>query len=492
MSGPDPLEQIWTCADAQQARFSGAEVAAWPEGHAERLTAAGVLRRDDNATTVVCDACHEEHVEEVGLIESPAGSAVRAYIHCPEAGRVRVPMDMLKQWVVDFDGLARAAARGLDLAGEVEEIVRARLWFLGKTRIGGRSRDVFLARGATWIDAPGVHSACERLNASKGALVLVPGEVPPQDVWTGEPPAVVALKLVAGLEEDHLTFDRDHLEGLLTGDRRKAPIKAQESFPTPPGTRWDKVMVWVTDSTITVEAKRRSREFSFQAAGFEEKRKRGVPDAIWALLKVFAMRGGEIPFNGAGLDYKTRTNLKQYVSVLRQRIRAVIPGIDGDPVPHVKSERCYRMAFKIASQDGVTFPVPEGTKWPDVSITLMSSGAIRISLPTTERFAASSYVEEPGGELHQWEAAQRASELERKYDLRMLGLADGNGRPNATGKALIEVLRADGVTKRPADDEAMLELCGALTKLMAGIAGSPFEFAPGSQKWVALFQTSCQ
>ncbi len=492
MSEPDPLAQIWACADAQQARFSGSEVAAWPDGHAALLIAAGLLRRDDNATTDVCDACHEGHVEEVVLVESPPGSQIRAYIHCPEAGRVPVPIDVLKQWMVDFDGLARAAAIGLDLAGEVEEIVRPRLWLLGKTTIGGRSREVFLARGATWIDAPDVFGACERLNASKGALVLVPGEVPPQDAWTGEPPAVVTLKLVAHLEEDRLTFDRDHLEGLLTGDRRKAPIKAQESFPTPPGTRWDEVMVWVTDSTITVEAKRRSRDFSFQAAGFEEKRKRGVPDAIWTLLKAFAMRGGEIPFNGAGLDHNARTNLKQYVSELRQRLRALIPGIDGDPVPHVKSERCYRMAFKIASQDGVTFPVPDGTKWPDVTITLISSGAIRISVPTTERFAASSYVEEPGGEVHQWEAAERASELEREYDLRMLGLADDNGRPNAIGKALIEVLRADGVTKRPADDEAMLGLCGVLTKLMAEIAGSPFDFARDSQKWVALFQTSCK
>jgi hypothetical protein len=33
----------------------------------------------------------------------------------------------------------------------------------------------------------------------------------------------------------------------------------------------------------------------------------------------------------------------------------------------------------------------------------------------------------------------------------------------------------------------MLELCGVLTKLMAGIEGSPFDYAPASQKWVALF-----
>jgi hypothetical protein len=249
-------------------------------------------------------------------------------------------------------------------------------------------------------------------------------------------------------------------------------------------------MVRVTDSTISIEAKRRRRDFSFAEAGFEEKRRGGVPDTIWALLKVFAMRGGVIPLDGAGLDHKTRTNLKQYVSVLRQRLRALIPGIDGDPVPHVKNERCYRVTFRIASQEGVTFPVPDGTKWPDVTISLLRSGAIRISVPAPERFAASAYNEAGDGEVHQWEAAERASELEREYDLRMLRLADESGRPDTTGAALIDVLRAGGALKRPPNDEAMLELCGVLTKLMAGINGSPFDFAPGSQKWVALFQTS--
>ena len=121
MSEPDPMAQIWACADAQQARFSGDEVAAWPEGHADMLAAAGVLRRDDNATSVVCEACPEGHVEKVAFIESPPGSPIRSYIHCPEAGRVNVPMDRLKQWVVDFHGLARAAAKGLDLAGRLKK-----------------------------------------------------------------------------------------------------------------------------------------------------------------------------------------------------------------------------------------------------------------------------------------------------------------------------------------------------------------------------------
>ena len=63
---------------------------------------------------------------------------------------------------------------------------------------------------------------------------------------------------------------------------------------------------------------------------------------------------------------------------------------------------------------------------------------------------------------------------------------------DADGGALIEVLRANGSVIRPADDDAMLDLCGVLAKLMDGIDGSPFDFAPGSQKWVALFDAGSE
>ena len=321
--------------------------------------------------------------------------------------------------------------------------------------------------------------------------MFVPGDTPP-NAWTGDPPCVVPLKLVARLADRRLAFDRDHLESLLSGDRRQAPVKAPQSFPTPPGTAWQEVRVWVTEFTITIEAKRLRRELTFVAAGFEDKRTGGVPDAIWTLLKVFAMLGGVIPYDSTDLDLNTRTNLKQYVAQLRRRLRAVLPDIGGDPVPYDNDERGYRTAFRIASQVSVVFPVPEGTAWPTVTITLTRRGAIRISAPTTERYTASTYAKEASGDVHRWEPAERESELARDYDLRMLGLADEDGRPDVTGAALIDVLRAVGAVSRPAEDDAMLALCGVLSTLMAGIDGAPFDFASGGQTWVALFQTSCE
>ena len=169
MSASDPLAEVWSRADAAEARFSADEVSAWPAGRERLLSEAQIIRRDDNTTTVVCDACHDGHIEEVVFTESPPGSPIRAYMHCPAAGRVAVPLERLRQWVVDFERLAGAAATGLDLAGAVDEVMPRRLWSLGRITLGGRTRDVFLARGTTWTDAPGVFGQCERAERGQGS-----------------------------------------------------------------------------------------------------------------------------------------------------------------------------------------------------------------------------------------------------------------------------------------------------------------------------------
>ncbi|MCD6416389.1 MAG: hypothetical protein J7M08_06805, partial [Planctomycetes bacterium] len=265
----DPLTVIWKRADAREPRFSSDEVATWTDGLVEQLTDAGLVHQVENATSVVCDACAEGHVEEVTYIENPRHSAVRAYTHCPEHGRVRIPLDRLRQWEVDFGGVASAVARALELAGDVEEIVPGRIWSLGKATVAAMSRELFLARGLTWEDAPEVLGASTRLNAAKSALVFVAGEIPPEDIWNGDAPPVVALKTVAAWDETELSIDRGHLESLLATGRRKAPPIPLISFPTPAGTTWAEVRLTVTDATLRIEAKGKRKDYTFQEAGFE-------------------------------------------------------------------------------------------------------------------------------------------------------------------------------------------------------------------------------
>jgi len=484
----DCLQIIWERADIEEPRFSGDEASKWDSSVAAGLIRAGLLRLADNATTVVCDACEDGHVEEVVYIRSPRGTSSRAYIHCPQNGRVEVPLQRLKQWVINFEGLAAAIATGLDLAGAVEEIVAGHTWFLGKATIAGRVREFFLARGLTWIDAEKTLGESARLNAASAAVVFVPGKVPADKVWRGARPAAVPLGVIARLKGARLSIDRVHLEGLLLVGKRKTKITPTVSFPTPAGTIWKDVWITMFESEIKVQARGRSRSYTFQEAGFEEKRRGNIPDMVWKVLEGFAKRGGILLPNDQILSREMRTSVRQYVSILRQRLQAFIPNIEGDPVPFDKFHRCYKVAFQISTLETIQFPTPGGTTWADVSIIEVKPAEICILVKSTERFAAPTYDEE-GDDFDSQEVAEQETEVERTYHLETLGLTDEEGRPNRRGIALLALLQNGGTIQRCENDKAMLELGGVLRKLM-DLDAPAFKFDRSHEKWVAKFDAS--
>lgn len=120
--------------------FSADEVADWPGGLLDELLVVGVLKPWDNATTFACQACGHDHVETVQYIESPPGSGLRAYIPCPDNGRVRVPLERLRQWVVDRSKLPPAQA-ALPLAAGTQE-----------DPFGSRARETHLRLAAEQLD----------------------------------------------------------------------------------------------------------------------------------------------------------------------------------------------------------------------------------------------------------------------------------------------------------------------------------------------------
>lgn len=98
---PDSLQFVVELSAGADDVFSADALAFWPAGVFDESVAQGLLIPAEMATHAICDACNEEHVEEVILIESPPGSGRRAYIMCPEVGRVQIDLDRLQQWAVD-------------------------------------------------------------------------------------------------------------------------------------------------------------------------------------------------------------------------------------------------------------------------------------------------------------------------------------------------------------------------------------------------------
>jgi len=214
---PDPLSVLWERAELSSSCFDGDEVLRWDEGLLERLIAVGLVREINAASSVVCDACDFGHVEDVMFIDALAEAGARAYIWCPDNGRIRVPIDRLRQWEVDFGGVARSLAQALNRDGAPEELVPSRLWLLGKAVFAARSRDVFLARGLSWPDAASLLARAPRLATSGAPLVLVAGTVPPLVLWGADVPPLFPLGAVLSLRGDRITLDKLHLESGLSG-----------------------------------------------------------------------------------------------------------------------------------------------------------------------------------------------------------------------------------------------------------------------------------
>ncbi len=141
-----------------------------------------------------------------------------------EIGRVEVSLARLRQWQATAEGLARVVAGLLGRDQEIEECVRDRLWWLGRSDIAGRQADVFLACGLT-ADTDEL-ADCARLQKCVRSLVLLPA-LREQADWL--PATVATLSLVRSLSVNggELGLDRKPLEEAL-------PATSEDETPTEP------------------------------------------------------------------------------------------------------------------------------------------------------------------------------------------------------------------------------------------------------------------
>jgi hypothetical protein len=115
-----------------------------------------------------------------------------------------VPASARHQWSVNLAGLADALAATLRLTGNCTELSSSRLWRLGRTTWQGSPRDVMLARGLHWDDAPTVRAAIVRC---RKPIIFVPQAKPPDDLWRGRFPPILALSQVATVGDKGIEVD---------------------------------------------------------------------------------------------------------------------------------------------------------------------------------------------------------------------------------------------------------------------------------------------
>ena len=174
----------------------------------DTLVRLGLIEPTAPATRLTCPECDTGHVETVTeLIED----GVRLwFITCPEVGVVRIAPAALERWAIPHDRFTALVASAL--GGISTSLLDGRVWSVGTYEVNGKRRDVLIARGLRWPE----HAGCAaRIRRSRGAIVLVPGEPPPDGNWDGKPPRVVELERVLGLSADGISLDPLLLKNLI-------------------------------------------------------------------------------------------------------------------------------------------------------------------------------------------------------------------------------------------------------------------------------------
>jgi flagellar motility protein MotE (MotC chaperone) len=139
------LKTLSQVLESKRTIFTADDLTALPEDARDGLLNQTILVPSRPATHVTCDACHDDHVEEVTRIKGSTG-IVSFRIRCPEAGWVEVAEERLRQWAIDVRSLVALLSAAVDSTQPPEEVMRGTAWRLATIEIAGESYDVVFVR----------------------------------------------------------------------------------------------------------------------------------------------------------------------------------------------------------------------------------------------------------------------------------------------------------------------------------------------------------
>lgn len=230
---PQPSSSLWSLIEVPRPLLAANELRDIRDEQPV-LEATGFLVPAATASHIVCPECYDDHVVEVSRVRQRGKT--RFLITCPEAGLCEVSGDLLRQWSIDCDAVAKSLKKALAPAGRNMVLLPGRVWRLGSIPWQQSTRDLVFARGLGWSDAA---EAVRAIAKTTRPIVLVPNELPEQELWKRRIPPVVALSHVSRLCDSGLEIDRAHI---------LAAVTEQEAAPAEPGaevisTKKQKLMV---------------------------------------------------------------------------------------------------------------------------------------------------------------------------------------------------------------------------------------------------------
>jgi len=457
------------------------EAREWSREQFEHLVELGILREGPLAASVVCDACGKMHREDVRWepsVRDPLGK--RAYIRCEE-GPVHVPEIRLRQWVVDGSVIAKSLAAAMALSGTVEEISAGRVWKLGRRRLAGRFRDVFLSMDGAGEHARIAEVAARYLTAKDG--ILLAGH-PHLNSHGLDRLTVFDAAEVVELGTGGMTVDLNYIEDALPRDRTIKEDKIR-SLPIPEGITWPEITLEIGESSLRVLARGQSWEVDLEEAGFADtRRKSGEVDQLFQILGLFALRRGSVPLAEVTRRKSNLDGFRRQISNLRKRLGRLIPA-EGESILWDPADEAYTCSFGIRRAGDINLPLPSDGSWMSYQIIERRDGRLAVGVKSNQLQRARNALT---GET---DAAEHQETRWQQYSLVDLGLARDVDRLLPEGQAFIDLLRSGGRLLRSGDDLAVLKL-GQWLRDRTGLAGDPLQFSEATGTWIAAFDCSSE
>jgi hypothetical protein len=128
---------------------------------------------------------------------------------------------------------------------------------------------------------------------------------------------------------------------------------------------WSEVsIVFVTNESVRVSARKESRNYNYTELGFADGRKADMHDTHWGLLRGIAYIEGKIPANQSGiLDLKSRGKTEKQLQRIRKQLKDFF-NISNNPIPVKKgklAEFKYETEFKMSDER----PAVTQSSYPD-------------------------------------------------------------------------------------------------------------------------------
>lgn len=447
----------------------------WGKVEFERAISLGILRETGPAPWIMCDICPDRHWAEVITV---AGGR-RAFISCPEEGSVNVESWRLRQWRIDAGRVAELAATALGLSGKVEVLLLQHLWSLGRRRLGGRYRDIFLGIGG---GPPLVEmSAAIRSSIGQGSTLLMSAgcDGNPDGLPSGY--QLVDFISISRLEGAHVIVDMEYLDDRFV-EGAPLPRKWTRSIPAPTGAAWGDVSIVVFQEFMRITVGAKTHEVRFVEIGLDQQ------SQTVELLKLFAAARGTV--DGAKLRsvMSGDTPVRTRVLRLRQLLQDLID-IDGNPIGYANKAQTYTCSFDIRLDRDEGFRAPSGASWFDLAFHERADGRILLSVTEKRQFRAHGQLRDDG--QRGTEVAERDGAIAKLYSLDDLGLRDGAGRLNKEGTVFLELLRTGKIRARRDNELIVLGLAKRLRD-WTEISGDPLRLIETSDCWTAAFAFSSE